>query len=411
MSRGPALRLLIGASVLAFALAATGWLASRVEWVEHEVPTPARGEALSRTLYAAERLAERLGARTAHPTTLHALPPPQGTLWLTSWHWDLFPETSAQLRAWVEAGGHLVVPALTLGDSLDWVPVHTVTAAQASDEEEEEDDENTPEPCRLVVEPDALPAALGDRRGYRLCDPSDTRLLADDGAEVLWAAGAPPRPETTATAELLRVRVGRGRVTVIGPFGPFDNARLFRGDHPALMAAALQLRAGDTVWFVQEESRPPLLAWLWQRGAPALALGALALLAALWRGAVRFGPVVAVHAPARRSMAEQVRGTAQFLGRHGRTALHRAQVQALEDTARLVLPRTAAVLSATSLARATGLAADPLAAALDPEAARTPQSLAAALGLLEAARRRLHEAARDGSLRRRLTPSPEKDSA
>jgi len=58
-------------------------------------------------------------------STLEPLPPTSATLVLDSVSWDFFPERDARLRAWVEAGGHLVVvgPQLSQGDKLRWIPL------------------------------------------------------------------------------------------------------------------------------------------------------------------------------------------------------------------------------------------------------------------------------------------------
>ena len=96
----------------------------------------------------------------------------------------------------------------------------------------------------------------------------------------------------------------------------------------------LQLRAGNLVWFFEDETRDRFLAVLWAHGAPALLLGLAATLLLLWRGSVRFGPLLADPPRARRSIGEQVRRTAAFIAGGGGAALHRAAVRALDDEAR-----------------------------------------------------------------------------
>ncbi len=410
------LRGAMGVAVVALGL----WVASCTEWVEKDVHTPARGEALTNPMYAADTLARRLGARTARPTGLAQLPPAGATLWLTSWHWDLFPENAQRLQAWVRGGGHLVMSAQALdGESLAWVPVDTESPDDDEDSDDSDDEANADattlptkkpaHPCTAVVEPDTLTPAFGERRVYRLCNNYPTFLRPQPGAKVLWSVNT----DGTGQSHLLRVAVGRGSVTLVDAWGTFENDKLFLGDHPALLAAALQLKRGHTVWFVTEESRAALPMWLWQQAAVVVVAAALALAFALWRGAARFGPQVAVVNPARRSMAEQVSGTAGFLRLWGAGALHTAQRRVLDDTARTLLPQyTTRTRSerAELLARATGLDASALASALDPSLhpspGRSPPVLAATLELLETARRRLVQAARDRTLQQRLaTPS------
>ena len=69
--------------------------------------------------------------------------------------------------------------------------------------------------------------------------------------------------------------------------------------------------------FLSEEEHSSILALMWYLGWPVVLL-ALALIAlALWRNSVRFGPLVAVPEQARRSLAEQIRGTGLFVIRFG----------------------------------------------------------------------------------------------
>ncbi len=154
------------------------------------------------------------------------------------------------------------------------------------------------------------------------------------------------------------MQVGQGTVTVLGGWGLLNNSNLLRADNAQLAAAALQARAGAEFWFVAEEAREPFAPWLWHQAWAALLLGLLALALALWRAGVRFGPL-APSAPAhRRSMAEQVRGTARFLHMHGPKALHTAQLRALHASAARQLPRFSQLDPARrtqEIARATGL--------------------------------------------------------
>jgi hypothetical protein len=128
--------------------------------------------------------------------------------------------------------------------------------------------------------------------------------------------------------------VGRGSVTVINAM-PFRVRTLFDGDHAWLLVNATQMKRGDEIHFLSEDEHPGLLTLAWLRGRPVVLLGGLVIALLLWRGAVRFGPLVAGTVLARRSLAEQIRGTGQFVLRGGSgAALHTAMVRALEETVR-----------------------------------------------------------------------------
>lgn len=372
-------------------LAGGAWLVSATEWTEVDVPTPAKGEALTNPLYATEKLLAALGAKVVRHKSLDAMPPPQARLVLVSRNWDLFPERTQRLRAWVAQGGHLVIPGfLVRHKSLtDWLPVteenairpQTVTPTRPFNKAAKDAD------CRSLEEPPEVASSYGDSRAFRVCGAyfSPQYLPANRQAAPLWSLRG------TAGMEAVRVQVGQGTVTVLGGWGLLGNSNLLRADNAQLAAAALQARAGAEFWFVAEEAREPFVPWLWHQAWAALLLGLLALALALWRAGVRFGPL-APSAPAqRRSMAEQVRGTARFLHMHGPKALHAAQLRALHASAARQLPRFSQLIPAqrtSEIARATGLDARALERA-QADRARTRGLLAADLELLETARRRL----------------------
>lgn len=397
---------LLKALLVALLLAAGAWIATRTEWVDEAVPTPPKGEALTNELYATQQLVRQLGAKVVKPKQLSTMPPHGATLLLSSWHWDLFPERERLLRAWVHGGGQLVIHAdMLYNDRLQaWLPVQRV---DDEDEEADEQEDETPPAtgnqasapastpsvaqrrkvleCDQVIEPEGVKPAYSDRRGYKLCGGHGyPRIKAP--AQAQWAIEGP------LGHDMVRMPIGPGSVTVITSQRLFLNSHVLEGDNALLAMAALQVRRGTEVWFVSEEARPPLLTWLWTQGWVAVLLGLLALSAALWRGAIRFGPLSARSVPGRRSIAEQIKGTAQFLKHHGADALHAAQVRALDETAQNHLRDYAHLersARAKAIAKATGLDADALARALDRKLKRSSRELPPTLELLETARRRL----------------------
>ena len=422
------------AVVLALMLAAGYWFIQATEWVQEEVTLPLKGEAARKPHYAAARLLRGLGADVAERTQLDELPPPQAVLLLHSFHWALFQGRDQRLREWVENGGHLVLPEMMLlrdGDSLlSWVPIAQVKASQAhrapaasgaadpqpqededadepaQDEDASEDGTAPPEgahaatpveprrspktDCRSLTEPEQVAPALPPRRSYRLCHHSVQRLRPKGQAVVQWAL------EDARGTEALRVAHGRGSVTVLGQGIGWQYRGLLEGDHALALVAALQGPGpGRTVWLVSEESRPALPLWLWQHAPAALWLAGIAIALALWRTLPRFGPRLAPELRSRRSMAQQVRGTAEFLWHRDPQALHAAQHRALEEAARQRLPgwpRMDNGARLAALAAATGLPEATLGRALDPHFNRSRAAWPATLALLEQARRRLLDA-------------------
>ena len=84
------------------------WIARHTEWRQVTVPMPLRGEAARNPMYAAQRLAEALGARTERGEGLE-LPSTDAAVLLTSWSWDISAGRRERFEQWVEAGGRLVV--------------------------------------------------------------------------------------------------------------------------------------------------------------------------------------------------------------------------------------------------------------------------------------------------------------
>jgi hypothetical protein len=420
--------LLWGAALLLLA-AVAAWLMHAFELADVEFRTPATGEAAANPLYAAQALARDMGAQVTRQTSLDPLPPPGATLVLTSGQWDLLPGRDGALRDWVRQGGHLVIPYYLVRSGEDnllnrWLPVRWAKAktktetetrsraeAQARpkppphgdpDSEDDADDENdsgdagdTGQPgkpdcanapicrdaCRHLTE-----TGESAGPGFRICDTYPATLELKPNAVAQWSASERGNPPA-----LLRAAEGQGSVTAIGIWSAITHEDILKADHAQAWAAALRLRPGMALWFVAEESREPLLIWLWQRAWLALLLGLLALGAALWRAAPRFGPRQALPRVERRSMAEQIVGTAHFLARSDAQALHRAQLRALDEAAAPRLHRWEQLdldARARAIAALTGLQADALARAMTG-GPRHAANLEADLCCLETAARRL----------------------
>jgi hypothetical protein len=242
------------------------------------------------------------------------------------------------------------------------------------------------EPCEWLYEINYGAADVGDEpMEYEVCELDRSRWL-ETREPLQWALG------DDETLQVARVVVGEGSVTVINAV-PFIYREIFVGDHGPLLVAATQLRAGDHVVFMSEEDVSSLPALVWRHGAPVVTVLLFFIALALWRGAMRFGPLLAPEERARRSLGEQILGTGRFVARVGEgTALHAAAVRAVHEAAvrriggyERLSPgdRTAAV------ARLTAVDAGALGAALDLGSKQRSLELRGTLALLESARRQL----------------------
>ena len=368
--------------VVAVALLGT-WIARNTYWDEFTVPMPPKGEALINPFYATQRFAQTLGARTSWDRTL-VVPRADAVIVLSGWHWSVARGRRAALQQWVEGGGRLVVDNNLIdpkGEFEDWSGV--VQTFPKVDEDAATDTDASRVPglsCHPLHEERADQAVDGDP--ISMCDLGTSWL--ESKRSVVWALGDKQH------AQVVRVAVGRGTVTVINA-APFRYRGLFDGDHGRLFVAATQFRRGDEVHFMSEDDYPGLLTLMWRRGAPAVAVGLLVIGLLLWRGAVRFGPLAPAFATARRSLADQIRGSGRFALQHGDgRSLHAACVRALEEAARRRISGYAALEPnerSAALARVTSFDRESLAAAIHHPRMRTAGELHRTIALLEAARR------------------------
>jgi len=427
----PSEELMLNAAALLALLLLGAWLVWATEWVDVWRRLPPRGEAARDAHYAIKQIAVRLGATVQSPQDLSALPPPGATLVLQSDEWDFLPGRNERLRQWVERdGGHLVLPSFAItGDDIAWIPIRFRRAAPAErpakndedsgdDNDDDGDDADRRRPAAPGVKPAPVarpfdPDFVGPRQAQPPCAVFTESAAAGEGSASRrrlrlcageWAARLEPMAPAQAAwsidgprgAHTLRIALGHGRITAISEVAFLNNRTLFAGDHAQLAVSALDIRAGAAIWFVMDERRDALLLWLWHRAGPAIALAALALAFGLWRGALRFGPLLPGEAAARRSVAEQIRGTAAFVLRGGGSPLVVAARRALDEAA---LKRIAGYAQMTmsqriaALQQPTAMDSASLTRALDPQLPpRGPghrRAVADKLALIEQVRRRL----------------------
>ena len=381
MKRARIISLLVGVALVALVV----WVASHTYWADTAVPTLPKGEALVNPNYAVQRFAEALGARTAWDRTL-AVPPADSVIVLSAWHWSLSARRRETLEGWVASGGRLVVDGTLTGGEDEFERWSGITREYPPLDETERSAAPKPDDgCRRFREErGGTPAGESETTRYWICDFEGQSSLTSH-TNPAWAL------REGSDIQVMRLPVGRGSVTVINAT-PFRYRNLFDGDHDWLFVAATQLHPGDDVHFLSEDDHPSLLALLWQHGGPVVVLALALISLVLWRGGVRFGPRAAGPRTARRSLAEQIRGTGQFALRYGGgESLHTASVRALDEAARRRVPGYAHLSArqrASALARLTGFDREALAAATRHSGLYRSHQLRSTIALLEAARRR-----------------------
>ena len=360
------------------------WIARNTYWADTTLPLPPKGEALTNPFYAAQRFIEALGSSTVWDRVF-TTPPRDSVIVASTWRWSLSVTRREALKRWVESGGRLVVDATVAEDEEDFERWSGVAVDYDFDAVSEENDDKPEEPCRLFDEERDPASRRGAKPGPRfwLCGFDRVSFLTSKGAGI-W------RLRDTSGIQAIRVALGRGHVTVVNG-SPFRYRGLFDGDHARLFVAATELRRQDDVHFLSEDDHPSLLTLTWRYGAPVVVLSLALIALALWRTGVRFGPLVAPIVAARRSLAEQIRGTGRFALRHGGgAALHAASVRALDEAAARRVAgyqNLSAKDRGQALATLTGLDSQALLNAIHHEGARRPSELRNTIAVLESARR------------------------
>lgn len=389
--KGRVVRILIALIVIVPLVA----LATRLKFKEEKVPLPLRGEALTNPFYAAIKLSERLGAEARWEHIFNS-PDTDSVIVLSNWNWSLIDSRRQRIQEWVENGGRLVVDGSFLGDFEQFSKWSGIS--RSSDYHDEDDDDDDVEDFAEEVSKTEQPLLSGlfkrecDRliedgteKEFRVCNVDHSRFL-ETRRKILWAL------REGEYIHVLRTPVGRGSVTYINA-RPFHYRDLLEGDNARLFVRAAQLGSGESVLFLSEEERTSIIDLMWLYGAPAVLLFLALIALALWRGIPRFGPLAAPIETARRSLAEQIRGTGQFALRFGGgTALHAAMVRALRDAALRHLPaydRMASNERVAAVAKLSGIPEDDLGPVLNHSGARSSHELRNAIAVLETARRRL----------------------
>jgi len=377
-----ALLLLAGAALLA-----TAWLSRksfRVVPVQETVGL--HGEALVNQTLLLQKWLEAGG----RPATLAggifrtAALPEGATVIILNLSQPISAAETAALLAWVRRGGHLVTDgtAAPFNDEQGLANLHRalgVTLRNLRPQVQGEDQKRVGED---TFRPAETPYRVRRSAGWRLLPqrPEDwtDRIGHDlDGhrAEVLLA-----RAE------------GKGHLTLTPDLNFVYAENLARLDHAAYLERLLAVQPGPVVvWSRPVE--PGFCRWLWSRAWTALVgLGAL-VLAWIWKGWPRFGPLLPEPAPQRRSLLEHLAASAHLIWRGGAEAhLVAATRTALE---RRALTRNPAYGDLDRNDRALWLAArsggdpDTIASALDDRPGCTPQALAQALHTLERLRQLL----------------------
>lgn len=213
----------------------------------------------------------------------------------------LTPTRLAHLLAWVEHGGHLVLPAVPgEHDPLQKLLEVRVVASPARKARPIEGDGTV----ALRVE--------GSERVLHAALPNSAYSLEAYGhAAPAWSAG------NGGSVHLMHLRRGTGAVTLVWPWRALaDNDDLGKADNAAVVWTLLNIvtHAGP-VRYISDIEVPTL--WQWLRTSAWAVLVSGALLIAVWLGRIvpRFGPLLPDPSTDRRALVEHLRAMGRAVWR------------------------------------------------------------------------------------------------
>lgn len=291
-------RLLVGGALAIAAAWAAAWLAANFELATREAHSGYTVAARRNPLLAAERFLRAVGVEAASVSgsTLWRQPPAAGDVLVV--YRSPARSGDRRLREWVEAGGHLIIGAVSNGERtlprlLDELGVQVRDAQRSPDR-----------PPVL-----ALPFSFSGLDLPAMVLLSSGHYLEDTSGRATDQLGQP-----TDSGHLLRYALGRGQVTVLNDNRFLANDLIGKLDH-ALVLALLVGSAPGKVWLVHDVQMPSLAALAWQYAPHALAALLVTALLWLWSLGARLGPLLPPAVAPRRDIGEHLAASADYLWR------------------------------------------------------------------------------------------------
>lgn len=312
--------------ILSIALIALAWTAwQKLEWVDERSWVSAEAEVNNRPMLAAGLFLQSLGfsvSRIVDQKRLDNIPDDVETLFICEGKLQLSESHFDELQRWLDAGGHLVINSSGGGQlhtddedeqayGIRSVPVADVheslgirrgndAALQDCwrqkvdfDPESEGDAVDYTDVVETLMNgvtapaTDALNTVFYEGELPGRLDSDQTKVefeganwllgKSSDGVDWSWPS--------KRGSQLLSVKVGEGRLTVLSDFSPFFNAAIGEHDNAFALQSIVQsaATAGSAVWFHERElAFPSLFSVLWKRAPEALLLMVLTIILIVW---------------------------------------------------------------------------------------------------------------------------------
>lgn len=319
-------RLLVGGVLSIGAVLALIWFFNNFELAEREVVGGYSQEARRNPFLAAERFLQRIGRDAASVSSTDLwrnLPGSKDVLVVYRYVPPAGAERQQLLRAWIEAGGHLIVGAdstLRIGKEADRkIPGLLAELGVRVIEREQGFLPDIPLQARIEIEFAEVETPVGVTMSTQRY-LEDTEDQASAGVSLDEGYG------------LLQYTLGEGLVTVLADNTFLTNRRIGDEDHALALALLVGTEPSGKVWLVHDVVMPSLLDLAWQHASHMLVALFAAVLLWLWKMGARLGPLLPPAQAPRRDISEHLTASANYLWRLDRTqTLFRHNRQRIEQ--------------------------------------------------------------------------------
>jgi hypothetical protein len=270
---------------------------------------------------AARRFLKRMGIPAENMESLSpnsSLPAHSDVILITTKRLTIGQRTQKVLFDWVKAGGYLIITARSesvfdgIGDLFDKL---------------REDAIDTDEDLMLInlgLQLSRLQLDSDQRKAYQsfaIDFPSAEDFVWVDFDPVLRLEDKDDHFVSLSSDDhgnlLLTRTMGNGHVSVFTDRRVLHNRRIGKKDNALFLWHLVNLHGEPgKVWFVSDDDMPSLPAWLWRYAGELIISLVIMIVFVLYRVSQRFGPVIQVMPPVRRSLLEHIQASGWFLWQH-----------------------------------------------------------------------------------------------
>ncbi|PWQ98406.1 DUF4350 domain-containing protein [Leucothrix arctica] len=303
------------------------------ERVEESGWKPLTGEAKSNPLFASRLFLKRMGIPTQSLESLHSLvelPSTNSVILLTASRYSLSEQRVDELLAWVEQGGHLIIPSTEAWQE-SYYEFDEALVDETSNDNRDAPPTVSADPIQNAIKvhidsDDHIEFEDGKPRKIQL--PNATRpleiaedhfhaIILDDDNESVQIE----KVQLDNKNFIIRQGVGAGLVTLVSQLHFMEYRTLYDFDHAEILwylvhRNATELSSPDEVWLIHSDESPSLLSLIWKKfWAFILMLTALLVVWGL-RTSRRFGPLIPKEDEDRRHLMEHITASGAYYWKH-----------------------------------------------------------------------------------------------